>query len=445
MKPTKSIFKFSALGLLALLASQAYASGYKVEFQSASVLADAGEAAVVEDAGTNWYNSAGLTSLPLQAVFSAIDVYAPTKFTGTTNAPSTLNQVGPPFNAFASDYTATGTATSHPNSVLPAMHLSAPMNQSIALGLSIAPAFGFTEDYGESSMLRYNLTRVYTRTIDISPSIAFQLDPRWSFGIGPDAHYFSAQSKTHVRTEGTLPQMGLGTVGDSISRFTVNDWAYGGHIGVLFKYSDATRVGLNYKSKLMMHLEGDSAFGLDQGAFFETNLFKLPIALPATTTLSAYHDVTPCWALMGTIAYDQWSSIQNYVGRNYIQPSLTNPNVSALTDVTVPQHMHNTVDLSVGTHFKVNDKIMLRASFKYEPTPTINAYRYVNFPDGVKYGIQVGTRYQVTNKVAFDFIYGHVFVKSGDINDVNPATGASAVGHFNTNINLLGGQMVWNL
>jgi long-subunit fatty acid transport protein len=150
MKSATRIFRLTALGLLAAFVSQAYASGYKVEFQSASVLADAGEAAVVEDAGTNWYNAAGLVYLPLQVAMSTIDVYAPVKFSGNVNAPSTLNQLGVPANLFASNYTANGTASSHPNSILPAMHMSAPVSPGIALGLSVAPAFGFTEDYGES-------------------------------------------------------------------------------------------------------------------------------------------------------------------------------------------------------------------------------------------------------------------------------------------------------
>jgi long-chain fatty acid transport protein len=199
----------------------------------------------------------------------------------------------------------------------------------------------------------------------------------------------------------------------------------------------------------MMNLSGDSSFGLDRGGnlytMYETNTFYLPLPLPATTTLSVYHEVTPCWALMGTIAYDQWSSIQNFHARNYIQPPLsTNPS-GILPDVTAPQHMKDTVDLSVGTRFKLNQKLLLRASFKYEPTPTTSSYRYVNFPDGVKYGIQVGARYQATPKVALDAIYGHVFVRRMRIHDVNPATFATASGHQTTDINLLGGQLVWNL
>jgi long-subunit fatty acid transport protein len=87
----------------------------------------------------------------------------------------------------------------------------------------------------------------------------------------------------------------------------------------------------------------------------------------------------------------------------------------------------------------------LRGSLKWEQTPTVNENRDVNFPDGPKYGINLGARYQVNCKIALDFIYGHVFVPSVHIHDVNPVTGAVATGHQNTSIDLLGGQLVWNL
>jgi long-chain fatty acid transport protein len=442
MKIGSRIVRLSALGLLSLLASQVYAAGYKLEFQSASVLADAGEAAVVEDAGTNWYNSAGLVYLPLQVVMSGIDVYAPTTFSGTVTAPSTLNLT--PFAATANNFTASGSASSHPNSILPAFHLSAPLSQRLAVGFSMVPSWGFTEDYGEGSILRYNLTRVYTKTIELTPSLAFKVNPQWSIGLGPDFNYFSAESKTHVRTEGTLAPL-IGTSGDSISRFSGDNWSAGGHIGVLYRYSDATRIGINYRSKLSMHLSGYSQFRFGGNPVMQTDGFRLAIPLPPVTTLSIYHDVNPCWALMGTVAYDQWSSIQNYTAINYIQPSLANPAVSTLTNVTAPQDMHNTLDFGVGTHYKLNEKLMLRANVKYEPTPTKSAYRYVNFPDGVKLGVQIGARYQATKKVALDVIYGHVFVRTMHINDFNPASFALASGHSRTSVDLLGGQLVWDL
>lgn len=443
----KKLLQLSGLGLATVLSTHVYSSGYRLEFQSASILADSGEAAVVEDAGTNWYNAAGLVYLPQQLVGSVINVYAPTTFSGNVTAPSTLNQLGPLVSPFANNFAANGSASSHSDSLLPAIHYALPISPHWALGLSIVPAWGFTEDYGESSLVRYNQTRIYTKTIDISPSVAFKVNDHWSFGLGPDFHYFSAESKTHVRTQGTSPQTFpfIGTVGDSISRFSADDWGYGGHIGALYRFDDATRVGLNYRSKIMMRLEGFSDFGLDNLDFFESNTFKLGIPLPPTTTLSFYRDITPCWALMGTLAYDQWSVLRDYHAKNYIQPPTpTNPS-GIVPDVVVEQHMHNTFDLGIGTHYKFNEKWMLRANIKYLQTPTINDFRNVNFPDGPKLGFQIGTRYQINPCLAMDLLYGHVFIKTVGINDVNPVSNAISNGRSRTSIDLVGGQFVWNL
>lgn len=419
--------KLSGLSLV-VLASQAYASGYRIEMQSSSVLADSGEAAVVEDAGTNWYNAAGLPYLPQQFVGSAIDVYAPTSFSGTVFAPSPF-----PF-PIGSNFSANGSASSHPNVVLPALHYTYPFNSHWAAGISIVPAWGLLEDYGRSSILRYDLIKVTTKSIDVSPSVAYKYDDHWSFGVGPDFNYFSVDSSARARTQ-------LLTTADSESRYNADDWAYGGHAGLLYRFNDTTRLGLNYRSKLVMRLEGDSDFTLGDpiGTAFTTNQFKLRIVLPPTTTLSLYHDVTPCWALMGTIAYDQWSVLSAYHANNYQALGIIIP------DVVVTQNMRDTIDLGIGTHYKFNDQWMLRANVKYLPTPTRDAYRDVNFPDGDKLGFQIGARYQMNPKLALDMLYGHVFIRTVPINLVQPVTAVAVDGHNRTSIDLFGAQVVWDI
>lgn len=419
---------YGGLGTTVLIASQAYASGFKLEFQSPSVLADAGEAAVVEDAGTNWYNSAGLVYLPQQFVGSAIDVYQSTTFAGQMNAPTAPGIPLPPSN-----FSQSGSVSSHPNSFLPAFHYSQPFRDRFAFGVTVAPAWGLQEDYGQSSALRYDLIRVTTRTLDIAPSFAMKIDDHWSFGLGPDFHYMSIDSKSNVRTQPLTPD-------DSRSRFTGNDWGYGAHFGVLYRFNDATRLGLNYRTKIMMNLGGDSEFTGTGIGSFETNNFNLKLPLPPVTTLSLYHDVTTCWALMGTIAYDQWSVLKRFHAENY---QLAGGVV--LPDVYLQQSMSNTFDISVGTHYKIDPQWMLRGSVKYEGTPTNSHYRDVNFPDGQKLGLNFGTRYQMNNKLGFDFIYAHVFTRMAHINGVNPITGATAIGHVSTAIDLIGAQVVWNI
>lgn len=429
----RKIVSSCVLGLMTAWSCQAQAAGYRLEFQSAATLADSGDAAVVEDAGTNWYNSAGLVYIPQQLALSGIEVYQHTKFSGTVTAPTAP---GIPAGAIPGSFNLTSTTNSYPNAFLPAIHYAYPFKERWAAGLSIVPAWGLMEDYG-NAFLRYNLNRIYTKTIDVAPSLALRINDQWSVGLGPDFHYFAVQSNNAVRTQP------LGTPADSASRYSADHWNEGWHAGLLFRLNDTTRLGLNYRSRIVMHLQGYSSFTLNGVSNFETNQFKVNIPLPPTTSFSVYHDMTPQWAMMGTVSYDQWGIVNAYNASNY--QSITTAGAPVLIAASSPQNMTNTFDWGLGTHYQLNKEWMLRANVKYEPTPTNNANRDVNFPDGDKLGVQIGARYQINKKLMLDLVYGHVFVRQTPINLTNAVTTVATNGHVNTSINLAGAQLVWNI
>lgn len=430
---------FVAVSTLSL---QAQASGYKVDFQSVSVIGGGGEAAVVEDAGTNWFNAAGNVLLPQQSVFSIIEAYVPTTFTGTVNAPSVFQPfIGP--SAF--DYHATGRASSYPNVFLPAMHFVTPYKDRYAFGISVVPAWGLREDYGNDSVVRYNLIRVYTKTIDISPSLSMKLNNQWSVGLGPDAHYFSVASEQRVRTEGPPGTPFFGTPMDSTQRGTADKWRAGWHAGVLYQLSEKTRFGLSYRSKLIMHTKGYSDFTLNGSQNYESDDFEFRVPLPATYTLSGYTEVSDRWALTGTVACDQWSVLEAYTAENIISPPTSLGGQPVLQPTRLPQHMEDAWNFTVGTHYKWTDQWMLRSSFKYEQTPTVDHYRQVAFPDAPKYGFNFGSRYQMNKRMALDLVYLHVFMPEVEIHDVNPLTNAVAEGHQRSHADAVGAQIVMNI
>jgi long-chain fatty acid transport protein len=438
----KKVVRLGGLGIIALAASNAFSAGLKLEMQSSSVLADSGDAAVVEDAGTNWYNSAGLVYLPHQVVGSAIDVYTHSTFRGNVTSPNVYNF--PPASlptTVASAFSQTGKATSHPNSVLPALHYNFPFtfkNRELAFGLTVAPAWGLAEDYGSSGITRYNVTRVYTRTIDVAPSLAAKIDCHWSVGAGPDIHYFSLSTTNHARTQNVLALPGAAS--DSIARSSGNSWNYGGHAGVLYRYDDATRVGFNYRSKIVQSISGYSDFNFSGGGpLYGNSTFKLRLVLPPVSTLSVYHDLNSRWAVMGTVSYEQWSVFKNLQARNYMLANNTGLNIS------VPQNMTNTFDFGLGAHYVLNDMWMLRANVKYLPTPTNDNYRDLNYPDAKKLGFQIGARTHMSKKLMMDIFYGHVFTWKAPIAYTNTVSGVTTNGNVNTSLDIVGAQLVYNI
>jgi long-chain fatty acid transport protein len=435
--------------ILATMPMYAHAAGYKMEFQSVSVMGGGGDAAVLEDAGTNWYNSAGDVYMPKQLVFSSFEVYIPTTFTGTATAPSPYDAVlpHPPFPLY-SYQSGLGSASAHTSTFIPSFHATYPLSERYAVGLSVVPAWGFREDYGSHSMLRYTLQSIYTRTFDIEPSLAIKLNNQWSIGLGPDFNYFTVQSEASARTEGPVPPfvppgVPAGTAGDSIQRFTGEQWKTGWHVGILLRQSDTTRIGLNYRSPIIMDLKGDSSLAIFNGPTVTSSDFSISVPMPAVTTLSIYHELSPIFALTGSIFYDQWSINNAYHGKSIV--TLASDGTPTTTNVDIDQNFRNTVDFSVGAHLKLTEKLMLRSLIKYVATPTNNQDRDVNFPDAPKLGFHFGSRYQMTKNVALDLIYGHAFVWQEPIYSTNPLTGATANGHVRSHVDFAGGQFVINI
>ncbi len=436
-------------GILTTLPLTTQAGGYKLEFQSVSVMGGGGDAAVLEDASTNWYNSAGNVYMPKQLALSSFDLYIPTTFTGTATAPSPYDAAlpHPPFPLFGFS-SGLASASANTNTIIPSMHATYPLSERFALGLSVVPAWGFRENYGSHSILRYTLQSIYTRTFDVEPSLAIKLNNQWSIGLGPDFNYFTVQSEASARTEGPLPPFvppGVppGTAGDSIQRFTGEQWKTGWHLGLLLRQSDATRIGLNYRSPIIMHLQGDSSLAIFHGPTITSNNFSISVPLPAVTTLSIYHDFNPIFAMTGTIAYDQWSINNAYHAKNVV--TLSSTGTPTTVNVDIPQNFGDTVDFSVGAHLKVTEKLMLRGLVKFVDSPTNNADRDVNFPDAPKLGFHFGSRYQITKNLDLDLVYGHAFVWQEPINSTNPLTFANANGHVRSHVDFIGGQFVINI
>lgn len=396
-----------------------------MEFQSTSLLGDSGDAAAVEDAGTNWFNPAGLVYLPHQVVASAMQLYVPTNFKGTVTAPSPF---GPSYS-----FKETGTSRSYASPTVPAGHYALPFNDQLAFGLSILPAWGLQEDLGNNTVTRYNLTRLYNKSIAVSPSMAMKINEHWALGFGPDMNYFSLQLSNRSRFQGP------GLNGDSTSHISADHWGYGYHAGILFNIQPGTRIGLNYRSKIVSDMQGDSDYALTGGSlFFSTNQFKINFILPPSTTLSAYHELNTRWAILGTVVYDQWSVMRQLNAQNYISPL-------GLSNAPFPQGFHNTFEWGLGARYQWSDHLLLRGAAKFIPSPTITRYRDLSFPDGDKIGLYAGARYVLSKKLSFDFVYSHVFVKQTTINNTNPLTGVVTSGNINTSIDIAGAQVVYTI
>lgn len=427
----------SVAGLLAF-SSHAMASAFQLWEQDAASIGNyhAGYAAAAYDASTAFYNPAGLSRFKnQQLVFAGNGVVTSFKYQGTVGV-----------NTIDDGALQTVTAQGGNPAFVPALHYVAPLGDVVTFGFSVDVPFGLKTNYGKTTALKYASTQTSVKVIDISPVLTFKLAEQLSFGLGPDVQMMKGEF-AQVGTNGTIEW-------DSDGINSANDTAYGMHAGILYELNENSRVGLSYHSQVVHHLTGNSSFSgplvrealeIPSGTITNRRT-KLNITLPPYTALSAYHKLNPSFAVMGSIIYTQWSTLQNLVLHNVtgIQDLEASTNII----VTVPMHFRNTYNISVGTDYFATEKITLRGGLGYDQTPLSNMYRNAMLPDNNRYVIALGGHYQSTQTIGFDVGWSHLFIKQARVNPPPQVTGDQIV---TTNGNVSGGadvfaaQVVWDL
>jgi long-chain fatty acid transport protein len=148
-------------------------------------------------------------------------------------------------------------------------------------------------------------------------------------------------------------------------------------------------------------------------------------------------DITPNWTVMGTVFYTNWRTFDKITMQKVVTPG------GGTVSVTIPFNYHNTLDYSAGLNYKPNEQWILRIGAQYMNTPSNNRDRGVEDPIGSAIVLGVGAHYQQNLCLGYDVGYGHSFFKEEPVHFTNALT--SAVGHNDTESNVFGAQITWNI
>jgi long-subunit fatty acid transport protein len=133
------------------------------------------------------------------------------------------------------------------------------------------------------------------KTINLNPSIAWKASETLSLGAGMSIQYAEA---TLTNSAGGA---GLATVkGD--------DYGWGFNLGALWQVSEATRVGLAYRSEVEHTLGGDVGFS---AAAMLNGPVNADVTLPDSASLSLFHKLDSRWDLLADITWTGWSDFRN--------------------------------------------------------------------------------------------------------------------------------------
>ena len=424
----------------AIFSSQVHAAGFALIENGASGQGNAfaGAAAVGSDASTVWFNPAGMMRLGDDQLLVAGNFISPKA--SFSNNGSTLADGATPISGSNDD--------GGRNALVPNLFWVMSINRKMKFGLGVNAPFGLETEYDDTWVGRYHAVRSDLKTLNINPSIAYQVNDALSIGGGLNV-MLADVTFTNAVDFGSL--LGMPQAADGFAHLNatnyggLSDFAYGFNLGLLYNVSDNTRIGLAYRSKVTIDVSGSADFKvpaaaapvLSSGAF-KSSAINASVDLPASASLSLAHEMNKL-TLLADITWTGWSSFDE------LRIKYSN---TAQPDSVTTENWDNALRYSIGADWRYSEKITLRAGIAYDQTPVPDAkHRTARVPGNNRTWLSLGGGYVFSKAISVDVGYSHLFVSSTDINNTfessQPALAATLKGSYDASIDILSAQLVW--
>ena len=412
-----------------------HAAGFALIEQGVAEMgtAYAGGAAQAETPATVYFNPAGMMRLPgTQAAFGMHLVAPKAEFDneGSLRTPTQLMTGGD-----GGDAGKIG--------LVPNFYLTHQVSDRLAVGLGVNAPFGLATEYPDDWVGRYHAIDSEVQTVNINPAIAFRVNDVLSLGAGVSAQYIDARLSSAVDfgALANAPQTLDGQV-----HVEGDDWSFGFNVGALLELSQSTRLGIHYRSQVKHTLTGDADFTVPfpfnlspsvAAAFADTNV-ESTVKLPATLSVSGFHQLTPEWAVMADVTWTDWSQLDElrFEFANPLQP-----------DGVTTLKWDDSWRYSIGAAYQPSgSRWTFRGGLAYDETPVPDErYRSARIPDESRFWVAVGLSYKATEATTIDVGYAHLFISDPEVDkslsDAENALRGALIGTYSAAVDILAAQV----
>ncbi len=416
--------KLSSFLIASSISFISHASGFAIIEQSVTGLGAAfsGSAAIAEDASTIFFNPAGLTNLEHAEINIAAHYIAPQ---------SDFNDAGSR-SPFGAALTGDNGGDGAKNAIVPNFYYSHPINKRTVFGLGIGAPFGLVTEYDDAWKGRYHAVKSDLKIININPSLAFKASDKLSLGFGINVQKINLEL-TQMADLAASSDPALSQTSDGKVQVEAHDWSWGYNLGVTFQATEATRLGLAYRSKISHTLKGDGSIASNaSGSQVARGAAKGKVSLPESLSLAFHHHVNEQWAVMADASWTRWSRFKE----------LTIRGQGTFPSSTKPENWSNTMRYGLGVSYLHNDKWTFRSGVAYDETPISDQFRTPRIPGEDRTWLAVGASYNYSKNIVLDAGYTHLFVNDPNISDIDDK-GYSLVGDYEASVDILSIQMRW--
>ena len=283
----------------------------------------------------------------------------------------------------------------------PNLYLSSDLNtKDVRLGIGIYSPFGIGgRKWNEDGLTRFSSTKSLIATLIINPTIAYQVLPSLSIGIGLD--YMLARNEARQMIDQSL----FGAR-DGEFKFKADGDGWGYNIGILFTPDKKVSFGLAYRNRIKVDFSGTAKLKniapplqpLFGGSEFRTDV-TTEATFPQIVSFGIAYRPTEKWTIACEAEWVEWSTFHDSdLDFKHEVPQ------AGFTDRSKLLDWKDVWDFKVGAEYKVNERLALRAGYAYSqsmvPEQTLDASN----PDSKQHYVSAGFGY-IFKKFLLDFFY----------------------------------------
>ncbi|MCC8359939.1 OmpP1/FadL family transporter [Salinimicrobium sediminilitoris] len=372
--------KVLLLMVFVLAGTITYAGGYRVGVQGQRALAMGHTGvAVVNSAELGFFNPAGLVYLENQLTISA-------------GVSAVFSEV-----AWQNESTGATARTDNPAGTPFYFNASYKLNENLALGLSIYTPYGSTVEWEDDWAGSHLVNNIKLQAIYIQPLVSYKIADFVSVGGGPifvtgSVNFNRNLSRTLTNIDGERSNVTIDASG-------VNEWGWSA--GALFTPTEDLRVGVNYRSEIIMNAEGGDAdfenIPNTPLAPFSDTTFDAQLPLPAELTVGLSYELNEKWLLAFDFNRTYWGVYES------LDIKFANGVVSEN-----PRGYEDANTWRFGAQYIATDKLTLRAGYYLDQSPVQPGYFAPETPRNDSMGFTGGLSLNVTSRLAIDASFAYI-------------------------------------
>ena len=402
------------------------------------------------DNSAMYFNPASLIMIDEQQVTAGFHLITPVakfKNTGTTSGYIPGVSPGVP--------TQGGNSTSDDPALVPNVYYSRPLSENAVIGVGLSAPWGLATSYTKGWVGRYVALETDLQTVNLNLAMAWKASDMVTVGFGVSGMHGDATLSNAINfglgflsgiQSGDIPltpetaaiaQDAQNNLGgdkyDGYTKLTGDDIGYGWNVGVLFTPNENTRIGVHYRSKVTLDLEGKAKFDvglLDPffGPIYKDQGGAVSIDLPDTFQVSIHHQVTPRMAVMADVYHTWWSKFKE------LDISFD----GGLPNSVVPENWKDVFRYSVGATYLLNEEVELRGGLVFDESPVpSNKYRSPRIPDEDRIWLSAGVGWKVSDRLTVDAAFVYIMVDDPVIDNPTHTRGESLKGKIDAMTTIL--------